>query len=240
MRVNACVDDSFECLTTELTINGSKNIVIACIYRKPGSSIDNFTVKIEELFDTFRNKVLYLVGDFNIDLIKEQSHNQTKNFINTIFSMGLYPIITKPTRFDGHSATLIDNIFTNELQHENTSGLILNDITDHLPVFTMYEYKLKRRDNESNLFYRKVDGESVQRLNEALKTQTWDEVYNKLSVNESYEVFIQKCESLVDQFCPIRVKHVNSKSKSKPWMTKGLLNACRKKITCILNLLKLN
>ena len=224
-----CVDDSFECLTTELTVNGSKNIIIACIYRKPGSSIDDFTVKLEELFCTFKNKVLYICGDFNIDLIKEQNHNQTKNFIDAIFSMGLYPVITKPSRIDGNSATLIDNIFTNELQHDNISGLILNDITDHLPVFTTYEYKVKRRENHSNVHYRVVDSESVQLLNEALETETWEEVYDELNVNESYEIFIQKFESLIEKFCPVHVQNVYDKRNRKPWMTKSLVNACRKK-----------
>ena len=224
-----CVDNSFECLTTEFNVNGSKNIIIACMYRKPGSSIVDFTVKLEELFATYKNKVLYILGDFNIDLIKEQSHNQTKNFIDAIFSMGLYPLITKPSRIDGHTATLIDNIFTNDLQHDNIGGLIINDITDHLPIFTTYEYKVNRRENYSNVHYRAIDTESVQLLNEALQTQTWDEVYAEQNVNDSYKIFMQKLESLIDKFCPIRAQHVNSKHTWKPWITKALVNACRKK-----------
>lgn len=35
--------------------------------------------------------------------------------------------------------TLIDNIFTNNLENIILSGLIINDITDHLPVFSYDE-----------------------------------------------------------------------------------------------------
>jgi hypothetical protein len=34
-----------------------------------------------------------------------------------------------------HSATLIDNIFTNHLTQNLFSGIIINDLSDHLPVF---------------------------------------------------------------------------------------------------------
>ena len=98
---------------------------------------------MEEMFGNFKNKILYVCGDFNINLLKEDMHVQTRQFLDTMFSMGLFPLITKPSRIMSHSATLIDNIFTNELKHESTSGLILNDISDHLPVFTLFEYKVK-------------------------------------------------------------------------------------------------
>jgi hypothetical protein len=40
-----------------------------------------------------------------------------------------------PTRITAHSATLIDNIFTNHLTQNLFSGIIINDLSDHLPVF---------------------------------------------------------------------------------------------------------
>ena len=41
----------------------------------------------------------------------------------------------RPTHITVHSATLIDNIFTNSLLPQLCSGIILNDLSDHLPVF---------------------------------------------------------------------------------------------------------
>ena len=58
-----------------------------------------------------------------------------------MFSLGLYPLIDKPTRITAYSATLIDNIFTNELGSTISSGLIINDISDHLPIFAICKYK---------------------------------------------------------------------------------------------------
>ncbi len=54
--------------------------------------------------------------------------------------MGLYPVISKPSRITSHSATLIDNIFTNNTEDNSIfSGLLMNDKTDHLPVFVMFD-----------------------------------------------------------------------------------------------------
>ena len=45
----------------------------------------------------------------------------------------LYPLIDKK-----YSATLIDNIFTNELTNQIISGLLINDISDHLPILDTF------------------------------------------------------------------------------------------------------
>ena len=171
-------------------MNGSKNVIIACVYRKPGSQIDEFTTKLEELFGNIKNnKVLYLCGDYNIDLIKENSHKQTKQFIDTMFSVGLFPLITKPSRITNHSATLIDNIFTNETKHENVSGLIINDITDHLPIFTVFRYKVKRLEDDSFIQQRKIDDEAIKLLHFRFEKLHWQDVYAQKNVNDCYNIF---------------------------------------------------
>lgn len=48
-------------------------------------------------------------------------------------SISLIPKITRPTRIAVHSATLLDNVFTNDLEN----GLLINDISDHLPAFIL-------------------------------------------------------------------------------------------------------
>ena len=86
----------------------------------------------------FRNKQrnIYLFGDFNINLLNYSSNNQVNTFLDYIYSFGLFPLITKPTRITSHSATLIDNIHTITHDYAHMSGIILCDINDHITVFT--------------------------------------------------------------------------------------------------------
>ena len=81
------------------------------------------------------------MGDFNIDLLKTENHNPTNDIFYLMTSNGLYPLISKPTRITSHSATLIDNIFTNCIDSEIISGLLYTDISDHLPVFQITRSK---------------------------------------------------------------------------------------------------
>ena len=79
------------------------------------------------------------MGDFNLDLFHYDSHHFTQEFLDSLFSHMLIPLITKPTRVTSHSATLIDNIFTNCFQQNTLNGLIPNDISDHFPVFAYFK-----------------------------------------------------------------------------------------------------
>ena len=55
------------------------------------------------------------MGDFNIDLAKYSSHAQTSEFYDLLSSHGYRPLILQPTRVTSTSATLIDNIFINDM-----------------------------------------------------------------------------------------------------------------------------
>ena len=52
----------------------------------------------------------YLLGDLNIDLFKYDYHKTTSNFLDTMYSYNMFPLIVKPTRVTEKSATLIDHI----------------------------------------------------------------------------------------------------------------------------------
>ena len=84
------------------------------------------------------------MGDFNIDLLKYDVHQKTKDFVDDIVALGFIPIITKPTRITNHSATLIDHIYTNISNEDVKSGIIITDISDHFSVFATV------MDKESN------------------------------------------------------------------------------------------
>ena len=55
-----------------------------------------------------------------------------------MYSLSLYPLVVKPTRITSISAALINNSFTNELRHHLTSDILINDISDHLPIFAIF------------------------------------------------------------------------------------------------------
>ena len=95
---------------------------------------------------------VFLGGDFNTDILKHKVNQGTKSFLDTMYSIGLYPLIDRPTRISNHSFSLIDNVFTNLTNHKVTSGILVSDITDHLPIFALCTYpNPNRADQKCNV-----------------------------------------------------------------------------------------
>ena len=52
-------------------------------------------------------------------------------------SVGLVPVIDRPTCVTQQSATLIDNIFTSQTSRSLTGGTVVDDVSDHMPIFCL-------------------------------------------------------------------------------------------------------
>ena len=81
------------------------------------------------------NKTVFLLGDFNIDLLNYDQHSLTNEFLDSLSSHMLLPHIVQPTRIRNNSKTLIDNIYSNVITPNNISGNITATISDHLLQF---------------------------------------------------------------------------------------------------------
>ena len=84
------------------------------------------------------SKQVFLLGDFNIDLLNYNDHQPTNEFLDSLASNSFLPYILQPTRLTSHSKTLIDNIFSNVISYEVISGNITATISDHLPQFFLF------------------------------------------------------------------------------------------------------
>ena len=80
------------------------------------------------------------MGDWNLNLINHHCHKATSDFLDLLYSRMYFLLITRPTRITANKASLIDNIFTNDPLRPSISGLFLNDISDHLPIFSLILY----------------------------------------------------------------------------------------------------
>ena len=132
-------DVDVDALFIEINVPQEKNVIVGVIYRAPNQSLPNFLTNYQKLIAKIsrENKICYIMGDFNLNLLNHQSHGSTGEFLDIMYSFIIYPLITKPSRITSSSATLIDNIFTNHFANDIKSGLLFTDISDNLPVFTI-------------------------------------------------------------------------------------------------------
>ena len=81
-------------------------------------------------------KQVFLLGDFNINLLNYNDHQPTNDFLDSLASNSFIPYILHPIGNTSHSKTLIDNTFSNYISHEVISGNKAATISDHLPQFS--------------------------------------------------------------------------------------------------------
>ena len=231
-NLTKCVDNCAESLCVEITLKNCKKIFVSCIYRFPSTPISSYIEFMESFYVKSRRKTMFLCGDFNINLLKYEEHIDTNNFTDQLFIAGFHPLITRPTRITCHSGTLIDNIFTNELKTDIQSGIIINDISDHLPVFQICDYvfnvhKVFRKPSSKRL----LNKENIDTFSNELMNVNWDEIISTDDVNLGYDNFIKVFKDLYNECCPyvpVKNRH-NYRKIDKPWFTKSLRNACSKK-----------
>ena len=169
------------------------------------------------------------MGDFNLDLLQYNHHTPTQEFIDTLFSQAFIPLISNPTRLTSYSATLIDNIFTNNLSQNVLNGIVLNDLSDHLPVFAYFSGKTLTRDGENKVFIRKIIDENLRKFNENVSNTNWASFLDE-DLNMAYDNFIDEYSRVYNACFPLNViKGKLLNNCSSPWITPGLLKSINKK-----------
>ena len=136
-----------ESLFIEIKPKVGKATIVGVVYRPPDSNLKKCVDEFDQILSKINSegKFGWICGDFNINLLNYAHNSLTADFTNSLFSYLFYPVISKPTRITSRSATLIDNIFTNCLNTNMKSGILVTDISDHFCVFSLSNFKLQNQ-----------------------------------------------------------------------------------------------
>ena len=170
------------------------------------------------------------MGDFNIDLMKNNSHKQTTDFINMMFANALIPLINKPTRITSHSATIIDNIFSNKFRNDVIAiqGNLISDISDHFAQFYVSETTSKQNSNTEYMLIRVKNQTNFEKYSNAINDFNWSEIQEYSDCNQAYNFFADSLKRIFNQSFP--VQKVKKKYRNRlPWLTDGLRNSIKHK-----------
>ena len=218
------VDKSFEAVWIEIENTKSKNIVCGCFYRHPSSDINEFTTYISKSLTkiTREKKECYLMGDFNVDLLKYESSTKHRDFLNNLTSFGYLPFILQPTRITDSSTSLIDNIYTNNFSQETRSGNILIQFADHFSQFLSIDKEVIRLKAQ-DVYKRDMSNFNEQAFLDDISIQNWNATNHEDS-NSKFNDFIWRIESCLDRHAPMKkLSKREMKKMSKPWINKYIL-----------------
>ena len=195
-----------ETLFVEIQYKHSKPIIVGVIYRPntlPRADLDLFISNLLEIQSKIsnENKISYLMGDYNINLLNFGIHSKTNEFIDDVISQGFLPYILKPTRVTDTSATL----------------------TDHFGVFHI-TYDTTNKTEPTYLYVRQLKDSNIKDFKNILAQTDFSEVLNNADPDGAYNCFLHVYSSLFDKACPIKYIRATSKYiKREPWITGGMM-----------------
>ena len=158
------------------------------------------------------------MGDFNINLLNIDTHADSENFLNSLGSSFFLPQILQPTRITDHSATLIDNIFFNSIEHFTISGNIVYALTDHLPNF-IFLNKFSTLSSNTKVYKRDYSNLVNTTLVQEVQEIDWPLVFiNTSDPSKMFDTFYDTISQVIDKHIPIKqLSRRELKLKSKPW-----------------------
>jgi hypothetical protein len=229
------VSDDSEMLWIEIegaSVNHQKNVVVGLTYRRPGSDVEKFlelfTTKLNTI--TEENKYVIHMGDFNLDLLKHDTHAATNTFLDLNLTHSLLPVINKPTRVTRSSATIIDNIFSNiHSQDESISCLFPIDISDHFPI-CYFSTKSKNSYSSEEPIFKKRDmsRKNTDKFNHLIRNHDWTSVTELLDTQDAYSSFHNTFTTYFNTSFPFKPKLSTYKSRL-PWLSVGIKTAIKRK-----------
>ena len=225
--------DVIESLFVEISNPHGKNIIVGTVCRPPNQNLESFMYEFNKilLIISKDNKQCYFMGDFNLDLFRYDQHSATQEFVDSSFSHMFIPLITRPMRITSHTATLIDNIFTNSFTNlQNTqSGIILNDISDHLPVFAFCNSVSFPCKKAKKAYKRDFGEENLVNFHTSLSRVDWPNVVVGQDSNIQFNAFALEYNTLFEECFPLKVIKLNrSNTSMTPWISRGLLVSIKK------------
>ena len=109
--------------------------------------------------------------------MNHDSHLDIGAFIDLLYSFSFVPLITRPTRVTATSATLIDNILTNNVENikHSDQGILVTDVTDHYPFCRIHRIP---KDNETEVYFIKRihSMKNKQAFLESIAETDWSEI----------------------------------------------------------------
>ena len=214
----------------EIIFPEKKNMIIGCVYRHPSSSLSIQTFN-EDIFDPLLDKIASgdktcaLMGDFNIDLLKADTNDNTNKFFNNLTSHFCTPFVLQPTRLS--SKTVIDNIFLNTIEYPSYSGNLTVQLSDHLFQFVILEgFHKELISKRTNIYERNFKNFSEHEFQDIMKSTGWNNILmiDKNDPNHSMNNLHLFINNILDILAPYKkLSKKELKLKTKQWINNETL-----------------
>ena len=157
------------------------------------------TLKIILVKFSKKQKITYLIGDFDLNLIDYDTNLKVNSYCDTAFSHNFIPIINKPSSVTNHNETIIDHNLTNYFDTKVDSGILKVDISDHFPIFlNSKSINIKTRHDLVFVTKRHINPFTLSLVKEKLLKVDLGFLNALKGPTESYKIFLNVCSNFYE------------------------------------------
>jgi hypothetical protein len=223
-----------ECIFVDCKLQGMDNLTIGLVYRSPNSNQENNENLNKLIMEITEAKLphLLIMGDFNFPEIdwynmscKGQQNHPAMKFFDTVNDAYLIQHQKDVTRIrEGQTPTVDDLVLTNqdEIVNEVSRGPALGK-SDHVTLLINLNCEPRHKKTTPRPNYAKADYNSMR---QALNDIRWEYEMSSLSTNESWILFREHLDKVINKFVPV---FRGNRVTKKKWLEVGALSSVRKK-----------
>jgi hypothetical protein len=184
---------------------------------------------MEKILNHFlQPKVTFLIwGDLNINLLTKS--NDALRLLTLMNTFNLTQVVDFPTRITNNNESLLDTVFIDTSTYDNIQiKPLINGLSDHdAQIICLNKTKLISKRKVPKIKLRLINDSTISSFQTLLKEEAWNQVYDSLDTNETFNVFQ---DALLRHFeASFPIVYINRRSKQNNWITKSIKISCNKK-----------
>ena len=218
---------TYQAVKVELLLSDLKATFLG-MYRSPSNNILSFLDDFERLLTPLQHHNLFLLGDINLDIQDTLPYSNAANrYLNFLSSIGIKPLITKPTHFSLQNSTCLDHILARwepslKLKTDILQYNLNNSATYHGGV--QLDIKLEQTLQTAQSFEYVCYKTFTRNCSQA----PWDSIYSEQTVDTAFQKFLDVFNQV--KLASTKTMRINHKTKKrKPWITAELALRCHQK-----------
>ena len=233
-----CLSDNLENIFIDLLFPKIKPISVGIFYKPPSQT--RFLEQITTEFESLElNSELYILGDFNINLVFKRNciFNKTheiknhfrefspeiKTYMEFCSIYGFKQLINCPTRITCNTSTLIEHIVTNSQDNISHSGVIDTALSDQNMIYCTRKILKAKYNKHKELTFcsvGKLGNYSVDVYKQALDKASFPNYDNFHNPDIVYNDFINRLDDVVNLIAPF--KTVRVKNNTSDWFDREI------------------
>jgi hypothetical protein len=212
-----------ESMWIEIT-HKSRSSLIGFIYRNPASDADwtdDFITMLDKV--TEKDPNVLILGDFNIDLLAPQP-----SWDCTTSLFGLHQLVNEPTRITPISATLIDHIYTNNLNMVSNVHTSDVHLSDHKPVLCTWSCKISSKvtKGHTTIQFRSMKNFNSFNFVNDLSKVSFSAIFDKTDATEALSEWYSIFNPILEKHAPLRQKRVKHATLPR-WLSPDITAAMK-------------